>query len=203
MTTTEQLRDPRTIAGYTYGTDDSARSPLTMRELDKLKQAVDLTDEDARYLRMAGEVLSDHAAEMVDTWRELIARHPHLSIYSARPDGTPNPDYGQATHPRFARWIIDVCTRPYDQDFLDYQHEIGLRHTRQRKNKTDDVESADHIPLRYVLAFAAPVIVSTREFLQRGGHSADDVERMHAAWTKAVILHVTLWSRAYLGEPDW
>jgi Protoglobin len=134
MTTTAQLRDPQTIDGYTYGTPESARSPLSMDELEQLKQAIDLTEEDEHYLHMCGEVLADHAGEMVDTWRGLLARHPHLAAYSARSDGTPNKEYSEASHPRFARWIIDACTRPYDQEWLDYQHEIGLRHTRAKKN---------------------------------------------------------------------
>ena len=31
---------------------------------------------------------------------------------------------------------------------LDYQQEIGLRHTRRTKNQTDGADAADHIPLR-------------------------------------------------------
>lgn len=59
------------------------------------------------------------------------------------------------------------------------------------------------VPLRHLLAFVAPVLTSKRELLNRGDHSAEEVERMHAAWTNVVIVHVTLWSRAYVGEPDW
>lgn len=152
---------------------------------------------------MAGDVLAGHAAEMVDTWRELVSAQPHLAKYSAKPDGSPNPDYSKATHPRFARWIIDACVRPYDQAWLDYQQEIGLRHTRAKKNRTDHADSAGHIPLRYLLAFTAPVLTTTKDFLQRKGHSAEDVRKMHDAWTKAVLLHVALWTRPYTAAEDW
>lgn len=50
------------------------------------------------------------------------------------------------------RWVIDACTRPLDQAWLDYQQEIGLRHTRAKKHRTDRVNSPDHIPLRYLLS---------------------------------------------------
>src|SRR5205807_1640349 len=104
--------------------------------------------------------------------------------YSAFPDGRPNPAYSEASRPRFVRWVIDACTRPRDQAWLDYQHEIGLRHTREQKNRTDGVESAEHIPYRYFLAFIPVVLLTTREVLTRAGHGAADVDRMHAAWTK-------------------
>ena len=85
------------------------------------------------------------------------------------PDGTPNPEYGAASKPRFDRWIIDACTRPLDQDWLNYQHEIGLRHTSAKKTKTDNADSLNHIPMRYVLAFSAVVIARAREYLAATG----------------------------------
>ncbi len=78
--------------GYTYGTPDAARSPLTLEELRRLEQAVGLTDEDEPDLRRAGEVLAPQAADMVDAWRAMLAEFPHLASYSAKPDGTPNPE---------------------------------------------------------------------------------------------------------------
>ncbi|MGW1805407.1 hypothetical protein [Streptomyces sp. NPDC002078] len=58
------------------------------------------------------------------------------------------------------------------------QHEIGLRHTRAAKNRTDGADAPDHIPLRHLLTFTAPVVLSTNPFLQGHGHSQDEVERM-------------------------
>ncbi|HVX46863.1 MAG TPA: protoglobin domain-containing protein [Mycobacteriales bacterium] len=190
-------------AGYDFGTPQSARSPLSAAERADLIAASTLTDTDREYLRRAGEVLREHAGEMVDTWRAEIARQPHLARYSARPDGDPNPDYAAASKPRFAQWIVDVCTRPYDAAWADYQEEIGLRHTRAKKNQTDGADSAPHIPLRYVIAFTGFVLVSSKEFLARGGDSATEVEAMYAAWTKAVLLHIALWSRPYARPGDW
>jgi hypothetical protein len=200
---THDLRQPAEIAGYTYGEPEVPTSPITLEELDALKRTVGLTEEDERYLRLAGDVLTDQAAEMVDTWRAVIAGQPHLAGFSAHPDGTPNKEYSAASHPRFARWVIDVCTRPYDQDWLDYQQEIALRHTRAKKNRTDGVESAEHIPLRYFLGFTPVILLTAKDFLTRKGHPPETVERMHAAWIKAVMLHVTLWTRPYVAAGDW
>jgi hypothetical protein len=195
--------DTKTIAGYTYGTAAVASSPVTMEELARLKQAATFTDEDERWLRRAGAILAEQAEAMVDTWRSVIGDHPFLAHYSANPDGTPNPRYSAASKPRFVQWVRDTCERPYDQAWLDYQHEIALRHTRIKKNKTDGVESAPSIPLRYLLAFVPVILLTTKPFLEKGGDPAADVERMYAAWCKSVVLQVTLWSRAYCGAEDW
>ena len=45
------------IPGYTYGTKAVAKSPVTPEELANLEQAVGMTDQDRRYLRLAGDVL--------------------------------------------------------------------------------------------------------------------------------------------------
>jgi hypothetical protein len=197
----EQSAPP--IAGYTYGTSSVDRSPVSLAELDLLKQAAEFGADEEYWLRRAGEILVDQAEALVDHWRGIIGAHPHLAAYSAGQDGRPNPAYSAASKPRFVQWVRDVCQRPYDQAWLDYQHEIGLRHTRAKKNRTDGVESAPHIPLRYVLAFAAVVITTTRPFLASKGHPPDEVDRMYDAWCKAVLLHVTLWSEAYVPLPDW
>ena len=195
------LEHPERIPGYDYGTDRAASSPLSLEDLERLKEAVWLTAEDEDVLREAAEILGPQADEMVTFYRARLGEQPWLAPYSQHPDGSPNPAYGAATKPRFDRWIIDACTRPLDQAWLDYQHEIGLRHTPAKKNKTEGAASAPFIPLRYVLAFTAVVIATARRFLAAGGASGEELDRMHAAFTKSVTLHVTVWSRAY-GDAD-
>ena len=78
-----------------------------------------------------------------------------------------------------------------------------MRHTPSKKNVTEGAHTPELVPLRYLLAFTAVVITTARDFLARKGHSAADVERMHAAWTKAVLLSVTLWSRPYAKQDLW
>lgn len=141
--------------------------------------------------------------ELVTAWRARLGDLPFMRPYSGHPDGTPNPEYGAATKPRFDRFIIDACTRPLDQDWLNYQQEIGLRHTRAKKNLTDHADSLGHIPLRYLLAFTAVVITTARDYLAAKGAAPEQVDRMHAAFTKSVMLHVTVWTRPYAGAADW
>lgn len=188
---------PGSIPGYTYGSDQTAPSPLTLEDLHELTAIVALTADDKHALAQAADVLADQASDMVSDWRAQLGEHPFLARYSAHPDGTPNPEYSAASKPRFDRWIIDACTRPLDQAWLDYQHEIGLRHTRAKKNRTDEADSLEQIPLRYLLAFTAVVVTTARRYLAAKGHPHEEVERMHAAFTKSVLLHVTVWTRAY------
>ncbi|MGX6601763.1 protoglobin domain-containing protein [Micromonosporaceae bacterium Da 78-11] len=191
------------IPGYDYGTDRVGRSPVTMADLERLKEAVQLTGEDEEALRAAAEILADQAGDMVTAYRARLGQQPWLAGYSGHPDGTPNPAYAMATKPRFDRWIIDACTRPLDQDWLDYQHEIGLRHTRARKNRTDQADSLDQVPLRYLLAFTAVVIATARDYLGAEGAPPEQVDRMHTAFTKSVMLHITVWTRAYVDDAGW
>jgi hypothetical protein len=86
------------------------------------------------------------------------------------------------------------CSPPYNQDSLDHHQEIALRHHFEAKNRTDGVDSpSDHVPLRYIVA---------REFLAKGASDEAELDAMHTAWFKAVVLTVVLWSRPYV-ERGW
>jgi hypothetical protein len=196
-------RQPELIPGYDYGTDRAATSPLTLEDLERLKAVAGLTGDDEAALREAAGVLADQADDMVTAYRARLGELAWMAPYSGHPDGTPNPGYGAATKPRFDRWIIDACTRPLDQDWLNYQQEIGLRHTAAKKNKTDNADSLDQIPMRYVLAFTAFVMATAREYLSATGEPTARVDRMHSAFIKSVMLHVTVWTRAYVDGSNW
>lgn len=196
------MRDVAEIPGYTYGSPELAPSPVSEEDLQRLQAAALFTEEDDRYLRMAGEVLADQVEDVLDVWYGFVGSHPHLVHYFSGPDGQPDQAYLARVRARFGRWILDTCTRPRDREWLAYAHEIGLRHHRAKKNRTDGVESVPHIPLRYLIAFIAPISLTIRDFLGRKGHPAEDVDRMHQAWLKSVVLQVALWAAPYAGE-DW
>jgi hypothetical protein len=188
------------IPGYTYGSDEVPRSPVSDDDLALLKQTVLFGDDDERHLRMAGEVLRDQVEDVLDVWYGFVASHPHLVRYFAGPDGEPIDAYLTRVRARFGQWIRDLCERPWDRAWLDYQEEIALRHTPAKKNQTDGVDAPDRIPLRYLVAFVYPITATVREFLAKKGHPEDEVEAMHQAWFKAVTLTVVLWSRPYADD---
>ena len=69
----------------------------------------------------------------------------------------------------------------YDQDWLNYQHQIGLRHHRTRKNRTDGAASSQHVPFRDLFLLVYPITFTLKLFLATREHSAEDVEKMYAA----------------------
>jgi hypothetical protein len=190
------------IPGYLYGSAELGQSPVSADDLALVKQTVLFGDDDERYLRMAGEVLGDQVEDVLDVWYGFVASHPHLVRYFAGADGAPIDDYLARVRARFGQWVHDLCERPWDRAWLDYQEEIALRHTPAKKNQTDGVDAVDHIPLRYLVAFIYPITATVRDFLAKKGHSEEEVDAMHQAWFKAVTLSVALWSRPYAGE-EW
>jgi hypothetical protein len=157
-------------------------------------------EDDERALRAAGDLLEDQIEDVLDVWYGFVASHPHLVRYfSEREGGQPIGEYLDRVRRRFGQWILDTCRRPYDRDWLDYQEEIALRHTRDKKNRTDGVDSVEHIPLRYMICFIYPITATMRPFLAKRG-TAEEVEAMHQAWFKTVAMQVALWSRPYAGE---
>jgi hypothetical protein len=187
------------IPGYDYGSPNVAKSPITPQEFEQLKQSAGFAKEDEHWLHVAGGVLSDQTQALVEKWRAVIAALPHLARYSQKPDGQKDEHYGEASGLRFRQWVLDTCLRPYDQDWLNYQHEMALRHTSAKKNKTDHADSAPTIHLRHVVAFTAVIIDPNiiRPFLAAKGHSVTDVDRMHQAWCKSLLLQIALWTEPY------
>lgn len=197
------MSETATIPGYTYGDAEVPRSPVSMKQLELLRSTLLWTDEDDHALRMAGDVLADQVGDVLDVWYDYVGSHPHLAAYFAPPGGDPDGHYLERVRRRFEQWVLDTCRRPYDQAWLDYQYEIALRHTRDKKNQTDQADAVDQIHLRYIIAFIYPITATIRSFLVKKGHNEEDVDHMHQAWTKAVILQVALWSLPYVKEGAW
>jgi hypothetical protein len=196
--------NPHSIPGYTRGTADVRVSPMSDADLELLKTTVLLGPEDLDHLRLAGEVLDDQVEAVLDVWYRFVGSHPHLLKYFSGSDDRPSAAYLEAVRKRFGQWIRDLCAASYDRAWLDYQYEIGLRHTRAKKNRTDGVRSAsDVVHLRYLVAFIAPLTVTIRPFLGRKGHSPEVVDKMYHAWFKALTLTVTVWSQAFVPAADF
>ncbi|MCX7602439.1 MAG: protoglobin domain-containing protein [Bryobacteraceae bacterium] len=192
------------IPGYSYGSPALARSPVTLEELELLKKTVLFTAEDEAALRRSKSVLEPQVEQILDVWYGFVGSHPHLvSAFCDPATGQPDAHYLEAVRKRFGRWILDTAEARYDQAWLDYQHEIGLRHHRRGKNRTDGARASDHVPFRYLIALLYPVTATLRPFLERGGAAAEEVDRMHQAWIKSVLMQVILWSWPYVKEGDF
>lgn len=188
-----------TPAGYTYD-QQLPESPVTTSDLELLLKTLLWTDADAAALRKAGAVLAPQTDAVLDLWYGYVGSNPHLVASFNGEDGQPSGAYLAAVRERFGRWINDLCTRTWDEQWLAYQNEIAQRHTT-RMGETDQIVSDQtHIPLRYLIAFIWPITATIRDFLAADGHPADEVDAMHTAWFKAVTLTVALWAQPY--DPD-
>ena len=187
------------MPAYTYGTAAIGASPVSLKELEELKVSVRFTEDDERYLRKAGEVLGGQTKEIVAHWRSgIIASIPNLARHSRTLAGEPLPKYLAQSNLRFEQWIIDTCLRPYDQDWLNYQHEIALRHTSLRKNQADSVESTPYVPFRDIVSFVAVLNDTIKPYLAEAGDPPEEVDAMHLAWCRSLQLQIALWSRVYM-----
>ncbi len=192
------------IPGYLLGAPSLARSPVTLAEFDKMKASALFGDEDIKYLRLSHDVLRDHVKAIVETWYGFVGSQPHLlASFSEKADNKPLGDYLEAVRKRFEQWILDTARAEYDQKWLDYQHEIGLRHHRTKKNETDQAPSTAIVPFRDLFALIFPVTFTLRPFLAKQGHAQAEVEKMYEAWVKSCLLQLTLWSYPYIREGDF
>lgn len=190
------------IPGYGYGKAGSAVSSLTEEELRQLEETVGWTQKDANVLRKHAELFKQHAEAMVDSWRAVIGAQPHLSQWFVDPQGKPDDDYKARVKRRFVQWVVDVAVRHHDRDWINYQEEIGLRHTPAKKNTTDNRRTPPLVPLRYLLGFV-PVVLPVRRFFASEIKNEDELNALESAWTKAVLLHVTLWAKPYAIQGLW
>jgi hypothetical protein len=190
------------IPGYAFGAPESAHSPLIEKDVRELEQTIGWTEEDAAILAQHGDLFREQAEAMVDAWRAIIGAQPHLSHWFNGPYEKPDNEYKARVKPRFVQWVIDTATRPHDRAWLDYQEEIGLRHTPAKKNATDERHTAPMVPLRFLLGFL-PAVSNIRKFLE--GRIADEatLQAVERAWSKAVLLEVVLWTRPYTRDGLW
>jgi hypothetical protein len=190
------------IPGYGFGLPGTAHSPVFEENLRQLEETISWTTADVEVLQRYAALFEARAEQMVDAWRAVIGSQPHLSQWFVAPDGRPDEEYKARVKRRFVQWVVDVATRPHDRAWLDYQEEIGLRHTPAAKNRADGSHTPPLVPLRYLLAFV-PIVTNIREILESGIFDRDDLRAVELAWTKAVHLHIVLWTRPYVREGLW
>lgn len=192
------------IPGYTLGTAAVPHAPLTLEDFELMKKTALFGDDDVRYLRMSKDVLEDQVEDVLDVWYGFVAANPHLlHTFVGRRTGQPDGAYLAAVRRRFGQWILDTANADYGKAWLDYQFEIGRRHHRTGKNRTDGANASNIVPFRYLPTLMYAILATLRPFLAKKGHSRSDVDAMHQAWVKSVLLQVTLWCYPYVRDGDF
>lgn len=191
-------------AGYTYGKKEIAKSPFTPDELKLLQQSLLFNDEDVKYLRMSHDILKGQTNEILDVWYGFVGSTPQLVyFFGNKKTGKPDGEYLAKVRERFKMWVLQTAEAKYDQDWLNYQYEIGLRHYTTKKNKTDNVNSVPVINYRYIPALTIPVITTLKPFLAKTGASPEDVDKMQNAWLKSVLMQTILWGQPYMKKGEF
>ena len=139
--------------GYALGQSTLARAPYSMADLAALQKSMLFGADDVAALRQSRAILADQTEAILDVWYGFVASTPELVVFfgdtrSGQPDGA----YLAAVRKRFALWILDTADAKYDQAWLDWQYEIGLRHNRVKKNKTDGAHGPAQVDFRYLPA---------------------------------------------------
>jgi len=190
--------------GYTYGTKEIAKSPFSLEELQKLEQSLLFTDEDVKYLRMSHDILEPQTDAILDVWYGFVGSTPQLVYFFGNTKtGKADGEYLAKVRARFKMWILQTAEAKYDQNWLNYQYEIGLRHYSTKKNKTDHVNSVPIINYRYIPALTIPVTTTLKPFLAKSGASASDVDKMYNAWLKSVLMQSILWGQPYMKKGEF
>jgi len=190
--------------GYTYGTKEVAKSPFTLEELKLLEQSLLFSEEDVKYLRMSHDILKGQTDEILDVWYGFVGSTPQLVYFFGNTKtGKPDGEYLAKVRLRFKMWILQTAEAKYDQDWLNYQYEIGLRHYTTKKNKTDKVTSVPVINYRYIPALTIPVTTTLKPFLAKTGANAADVDKMYNAWLKSVLMQSILWGQPYMKKGEF
>ncbi len=202
--TASEAQQQKTPSGYTYGTSAIAKSPMTLEELKLLQQSLLFGEDDIKNLKMSHEILKEQTSDILDVWYGFVASTPQLVyFFGNKTTGKPDGEYLAKVRERFAMWILQTAEANYDQKWLDYQYEIGLRHYSTKKNKTDNVNSVPIINYRYIPALTIPVTTTLKPFLAKKGASAEDVDKMYNAWVKSVLLQSILWGQPYMKKGEF
>lgn len=190
--------------GYTYGTSQVAKSPFSLEDLKLLQQSMLFGEEDLKYLKMSYDILKDETSAILNVWYGFVGATPQLVyFFGNKTTGEPEGDYLAKVRARFEMWILQTAEAKYDQDWLNYQYEIGLRHYTIKKNKTDNATAVPIVNYRYIPALTIPVTATLKPFLAKKGANPEDVEKMYDAWLKSVLLQSILWGQPYMQEGEF
>ena len=192
------------IPGYDAHSKHLETSPVSMEDLAVLQKTVFFGEDDIKALKQAQQILGPQVEDVLDLWYDYVGSNPHLVYFFAnKKDGTINKEYLGRVRARFEQWIMDLTSGNYDQQWLNYQHEIAKRHHRVKKNQVDDSKAVDIINYRYMVAFIYPISTTIKPFLANGGASDKEVDAMYEAWRKMTIISTILWTEPYIKAGDF
>ena len=126
-----------------------------------------------------------------------------LPAASQTPAAVPGYAYGQKSLANAPHTLADLASLKKALLFTE-DDERALRQSKATlADRTDGANSATQINFRYIPALTIPITTTLKPFLAKKGASASGVEKMHAAWVKAVMLQSILWSQPYIRDGEF
>ncbi|HEY1378549.1 MAG TPA: protoglobin domain-containing protein [Gemmataceae bacterium] len=95
------------------------------RRYRELQQYVGWTDDDARRVRSAADLLDPHLPALVDDFYATIDRHP-----AARRVLAGDPEQVARLKGTLLAWLRQLLRGPYDRDYVDGRWRVGRRHVQ-------------------------------------------------------------------------
>lgn len=192
------------MTGYRNGDPHLPESPVSMPHWERMQEAALFGADDVAALRRSKAILEPRVNDILDVWYGFVGSKPFLlDQFTDRSTHQPDADYLAKVRVRFCQWILDTAEAQYDETWLRWQVEIGRRHHRVGKNKTDGANATALVPFSYLVPLAQPIVQTLRPFLEGTGEPSSVVDAMQDAWRKSVLLQVTLWSFPYIVEGDF
>ncbi len=192
------------IKGYVYGKAEVPKAPISKEELKLLLDSALWTQEDEENRKIIGEVIKENMSDMLNQIVSYFGSRDYLIYYFKDERGeTTETEYVNNTVDRLAQWLLDICFRPIDENFVNYQYLIGIRHTFDGKGKADNVKTIPHIPMRYMITCIFPVTAVIRSFLERKFDDPKIVEKLYDTWFKLQVITTAFFCAHYTKEGWW
>jgi hypothetical protein len=109
-------------------------------------------------------------------------------------------EYVNNTVDRLAQWLLDICYKPLDEHFINYNYLIGLRHTYEEKGKADKIETIPHIPARYMITCLFPITAVLKNYIAKKVEDPVLTDKLYHTWFKLQVLTTAFFLIPYTKE---
>jgi len=192
------------IKGYIYGKPEVPKAKITIQEFQLMLDSVLWTKEDEENRKILGEIIKENMNDILNAIVNYFGSKEYLLYYFKDKTGTTTvSEYVNNTVDRLAQWLLDLCFRPLDENFINYNYLIGLRHTEIEKGKADNVGTIPHIPLRYMVTCVFPITAVLKSFIEKKVDDPVIVDKLYHTWFKLQVITTALFLIPYTKEGWW
>ncbi|WP_255578064.1 protoglobin domain-containing protein [Chitinophaga sp. sic0106] len=150
------------------------------RDLVLLRRMLMYTRKDDEYLQLAAPVIRQHANNIMHAWYGYISADTYLSNYFKLATAE------EFAASKFSEWLQQICSRDGKPQWEAIENAV--------REDAGPLRPLQPELLRYLTAFAYPVIQAGNEVLALSGIAADQLMHVKQAWFKAVTLSIALWA---------